>query len=655
MPDIVVTAQQWRATVGNDIVDAHSLRSARETLDQKATASNSSLTVHTTTVFGARRTEVVQRPGGRPVDVTLESRSWEVEARVMEKSIVINSKKEILPACRQMAEVTGHPVSVSDEFGEYTVTAEGLVIRASIPAQGWISVDGYDMQVITGQERQRLFEYVQSQAATLGEKVTVDLNEGNGLTRLVIDQNGNLQEDSMNTTPEAVSTPPQPAYAPHAAEPQTQYPNQQYVQHESTAPAAVFPPPPSGAPSHAPEAYPQPTQESPESTEPAVPAFEHADDPEWQEIAAQPAVDGVAGWLNATVKTKLAPKPPEIEKRQDEFRELLKARAEEARRAEEEARRAEEQRQIEEERERRRQERERKRLAHIAELEGLIQTNFGSAVTILVANPKGGSRKTTTTSVMGATFGIARGGYTVAWDNNETMGTLGQRSRKDRHSRTVVDLLEEGADYLLSDQARIGALDSYVRQQGSAHFHVLASDENATKQDQIDDKGYKRVHSILERFYRVILVDTGNNIRKDHFVAAAESATQLIIPIAAAYDSVDAAHKMMTQLQVTGHGDLVEHAIVLIHELEPIYRDDQGEVVSGNGHEITAQEIADEFVGRVADVLPIPYDPAFKEGKEIDYFNLAPATVDAYREAAAAASRSIIARRQEEPTPPVDA
>lgn len=645
MPDIVVTAQQWRATVGNEIMDAHSLRSAREALDQKAIATNSSLTIHTTTVFGARRTEVLQRPGGRPVDVTLESRSWEVEAREMEKSIVINAKKEILPACRQLAEALGHPVAVSDEFGEYTVTTEGLIIAASIPAPGWISVNGYDMQVITGQERQRLFEYVQSQAATLGETVTVELDEGNGQTRLVIDQNGNLQEESMKATPEPALAPPQPAYAPHSAQPQAQQLHQTQAQQETEGTVILMSSP---APGHAPGAQ-QPAQE------PAAPVFEHEGDPEWQEIAAQPATEGIAGWLNSTVKTRLAPKPPEIEKRQNEFRALLEARAEEAQRAEEEARRAEEQRQIEAERTRRREERERERLAHIAELEALIQTNFGSAVTILVANPKGGSRKTTSTYTLGATFGKARGGYTVAWDNNETMGTLGQRSAKDRHSRTVVDLLQQGADYLLSDKARIGALDSYVRQQGSAHFHVLASDEDATKQEQIDDEGYKRVHSILERFYRVILVDTGNNIRKEHFVAAAESATQLIIPVAAAHDSKNAAQDMMTHLQVTGHGELVERAIVLIHELEPIYRDDRGEVVSGNGHEITAQEIADEFAGRVAEVLPIPYDPAFKEGKEIDYFNLAPATVDAYREAAAAAARSIIARRQEESADKADA
>jgi MinD-like ATPase involved in chromosome partitioning or flagellar assembly len=644
MPDIVVTTSQWRTTVGQDIKDTHSLQAARETLATAAGQHNLKLTVHTTTIFGGQRKEHIGSTGGRPTDAYLEGRGWLVEARLINKSLRIDDKRELLPACQQIAESENRGVRVSDEFGEYTVTTDGLEVQAAIPSQGWINMDGFDIQVITGQERQELVSHIQNQAQALRTRVKVDLRDGDDHTRLVVSPDGQIEEAPM------YETPPQPAYAP-TTPPLTQYPDQEQLQNPTAVQPTAFPQPQAQQPV-APVAAEAPIVEAPQ---PAEPAFEHENDPEWREIAAQPATDGIAGWLNATVKTKLAPKSPEIEKRQDEFRALLNERAEEARRVEEEARRAEEQRQVEAERERRRQERERERVAHNAELDCLIQTNFGSAVTILVANPKGGSRKTTTDYTLGATFGLARGGYTVAWDNNETMGTLGQRAIKDRHSRTVVDLLQEGADYLLSDKARIGALDSYVRQQGSAHFHVLASDEDATKQEQIDAAGYKRVHDILERFYRVIIVDTGNNIRKEHFVAAVESATQLVIPVAAAYDSMNAAKDMMTHLQVTGHGDLVERAVVLIHELEPIYRDDSGEVVSGNGHEITAQEIADEFAGRVAEVLPIPYDSAFKEGREIDYFNLAPATVDAYREAAAAASRSIIARREDESAEAVDA
>ena len=42
--------------------------------------------------------------------------------------------------------------------------------------------------------------------------------------------------------------------------------------------------------------------------------------------------------------------------------------------------------------------------------------------TIVVINPKGGAHKTTATMLLAATFGLQRGGYTLAWDNNETRG-----------------------------------------------------------------------------------------------------------------------------------------------------------------------------------------------------------------------------------------
>ncbi|RAA93175.1 hypothetical protein, partial [Burkholderia multivorans] len=48
--------------------------------------------------------------------------------------------------------------------------------------------------------------------------------------------------------------------------------------------------------------------------------------------------------------------------------------------------------------------------------------------------------------------------------------------------------------------------------------------------------------------------------------------------------------------------------------------------------------------GRVRTVLPVPYDPKLKDGGEIDYFQLSPDTITAYREAAAAVSDALIDR-----------
>ena len=55
---------------------------------------------------------------------------------------------------------------------------------------------------------------------------------------------------------------------------------------------------------------------------------------------------------------------------------------------------------------------------------------------------------------------------------------------------------------------RIGDLGAFVRSQGDAHFDVLASDERPDVTGVIHAKDFAEVHSLLERFYRLILVDT---------------------------------------------------------------------------------------------------------------------------------------------------
>ncbi|MGL4256688.1 MAG: ParA family protein, partial [Microbacterium sp.] len=72
-----------------------------------------------------------------------------------------------------------------------------------------------------------------------------------------------------------------------------------------------------------------------------------------------------------------------------------------------------------------------------------VQRRLDAPRTIVVLNPKGGAHKTTSTLLLAATFGTLRGGATLAWDNNETRGTLGWRAQNAPHHRTAVDLLAD--------------------------------------------------------------------------------------------------------------------------------------------------------------------------------------------------------------------
>ncbi|MDR9777771.1 hypothetical protein RJJ65_35135, partial [Rhizobium hidalgonense] len=245
----------------------------------------------------------------------------------------------------------------------------------------------------------------------------------------------------------------------------------------------------------------------PPSSGPAV----DENDPAWRQIAEKPAEQGLRGTLNG-MGMKLAPKEAELAERRAAFaaqqaqEQQRQAEEEQARLAEEEQRRlAEEERaRAEAEAQRAHESRQAARQREAAERDReqrrLIQTNFMGVKTILVANPKGGARKTTSTYLLAATMGIIRGGSVIAWDANETMGTLGERSQQDQHSHTVVDLLEQAAPSFTSiEGSRLGALDAYVRPQGDSHFDVLASDEDATRQDIVDREGFETVHEILSR------------------------------------------------------------------------------------------------------------------------------------------------------------
>lgn len=339
-------------------------------------------------------------------------------------------------------------------------------------------------------------------------------------------------------------------------------------------------------------------------------------DPELEEEEKRPATEGARGALNR-LGFHLPPGSAEMEERRRRYEERREAeRAQREQESRSEARR------------RRREEAERSERA-------LIQTNFMGTRTILIANPKGGARKTTSCYVLAATMGTIRGGSVVAWDANETMGTLGDRSREDRHNHTVVDLLEQAAPEFTSvEGSRLGVLDSYVRTQGDSHFDVLASDEDPTRQDIVGAEKFGTIHEILSRFYRIILVDTGNNIRAAHFQAALESTDQLVIPVAASRDSARVARKMMEAFSTSGHRRLVDSAVVLLHDLEP------ADAASGDYLEV-AQSIAAEFEPLVSAVVPVPFDAHLKDGARIDYAALSDPTRTAYRQAAAAIAESL--------------
>jgi MinD-like ATPase involved in chromosome partitioning or flagellar assembly len=258
-----------------------------------------------------------------------------------------------------------------------------------------------------------------------------------------------------------------------------------------------------------------------------------------------------------------------------------------------------------------------------------VQRSLSGPRTIVVLNPKGGAHKTTATLLIAATFGIHRGGYTLAWDNNETMGTLGVRAQGAQHTNTAVDLLRDLEDFAYSTSARVGDLDKYVRNQGDARFDALASDLDPAGAASIDDVAFGKLHAALSRFYRILIIDTGNNMRASNWEAAVETADQLVVVSTIREDTAYGAASLLDGLRLKGHGDKVAQAVTVL--ASPAKTADRA----------LSARLHDHFSQLTRTVVDVPYDPALVAGGPLNIDALAPRTREAWLYATAAIAEGL--------------
>lgn len=252
-----------------------------------------------------------------------------------------------------------------------------------------------------------------------------------------------------------------------------------------------------------------------------------------------------------------------------------------------------------------------------------VQRRLDAPRTIVVLNPKGGAHKTTSTLLLAATFGTLRGGATLAWDNNETRGTLGWRAQNAPHHRTAVDLLEDLDRFANTDGSSLAALDTYVRTQVDARFDVLASDEDAAASSTIDSAAFDRLHALLRRYYRLMIVDTGNNMRASNWVAAVAAADQLVIVSTVREDTAASAAWLLDGLREKGFGQKIDEAVTVL--TAPSARPDRR----------LESRLSKHFEQVTSAVVNAPYDASLVDGGPIDFDALSPETRDAWLTVAA--------------------
>ena len=214
--------------------------------------------------------------------------------------------------------------------------------------------------------------------------------------------------------------------------------------------------------------------------------------------------------------------------------------------------------------------------------------------TIAVVNRKGGANKTPTVVMLSAILARYSGAATVAWDNNESQGTLGWRTEKGAHDRSVLDLIDASTE-LLSPSTNAAEIAKFVHHQTADKFDVLRSDENEEGDHEVTAEEVDIAHQVLTRYYRLVVMDSGNTARAANWRRMIDHTNQLVVPVTAIEDRAEAARLTLQTLESRGGHDaeLARNAVVIVSESTDAKRSMSGEALKRAKDE--AQRIADGF------------------------------------------------------------
>lgn len=400
-------------------------------------------------------------------------------------------------------------------------------------------VTGVDVPDTRGQ----LMQLAAEQARIIGRPVKVTTNGVDGTFRLVVDQEGDVQEDPDSPTPQRST--PAPATSP-----------------VTSAPTAA----PASAPA------PAPTEAPPVTRREVRTSF-------LREVQTEkPAAKGFRGMLTRA-GLRVAPSD-----------------AERAERADERA----------------------------------VSQHWPGPRTIAIVNGKGGAGKTPATIMLSAVFARYGGAGVLAWDNNQTRGTLGWRTEQGPHEATLLDLLPQ-ADRLLSTGAQAADLAHFVHHQTRDRYDVLRSKPVALAREQrITPADVDSIHDVAAKYYRLIFVDSGNDESDPMWLRMIDLADQIVVATTTRADHAEAGALLLEALAERDERSarLAHNAVTVISQADP------------KATAADMQHVADGYSTLTRAVVQIPHDPALVDG-QLSYEPLRPATQRAWLAAAAAVANGL--------------
>ena len=154
-----------------------------------------------------------------------------------------------------------------------------------------------------------------------------------------------------------------------------------------------------------------------------------------------------------------------------------------------------------------------------------------------------------TTAMLAAVFARYGGGNVLAWDNNDTRGTLGWRTEQGLYDTTIRDLLPAAAD-LLAPTASVSDITRFVHHQTVDRYDVLRSNPELLATDQrIAQAEFDLLMQVAARYYRLVIFDSGNDESADRWLRMIDSSYQLVIPTLAAPESAESAALLLDALR----------------------------------------------------------------------------------------------------------
>ena len=250
--------------------------------------------------------------------------------------------------------------------------------------------------------------------------------------------------------------------------------------------------------------------------------------------------------------------------------------------------------------------------------------------TIAIVNGKGGSNKTPSTILLAAVFARYGGAGVLTWDNNQTRGTLGWRTDKGPHDSTLLEFLPQ-TDRLLSTGAQSADLARYVHHQARDKFDVLRSKPMTLAHEQrVEPADVDAIHAVAAKFYRLIVIDSGNDESDPMWLRMIDHADQLVVATTTRDDHAEAGALLLEGLAERDERSaaLAHQSVVIVSQADPkATRSDVERVAAGY------QPLAREAV-------TIPFDPAMVDGV-LRYGSLRPSAQRAWLAAGAAVARGL--------------